>query len=481
MPRHSGRCAHRERPRPASLHCGPRLRWLFTLCILGAVGLVRQSTAHSVSPGSTDIDTLVEANGAATFHAKLVKDPGSSFGMKMYQRSQDYDQSSPGDKLKASSATFCVVSGVEPGSPADTAGVRVGDQILEVNGHAVAKRGLSDVIRFLRGGGDTSELLLWRRAALRPMSSTEEPSRVVSVVAYNRPDYLARSLARLAQCTGIEDYTVMFFVEPVDSEVIALAHNFSAARRSIVHVNQVQFGFPHNIRQAVEVGFTQGDFVILLEDDILLSEDSLIYFEWAQKAYARDQDVFTVTAYGDIGHSPNAEPLPAADRGLVSRRAHFTPWGWGTWVDRFEEMAPIYTGWDAQMNFFFPHATKGPVYSLYGRGLRGSRTEIAPLVSRANNIGMEGGIHARIFSPEKMKQMQYLYQNVAVGQAPAQGFSEATPERMKALCAACDEYACGKDTTQSICGILDKETTEAASAGKPTSTPVSESRKGGEF
>lgn len=437
--------------------------------LLVAIALCSSLSLASEVRHGTESTNVSGQGGLDTFRAKLVKVSGDKgFGLKLYQRSQEYNLPSEGDKLKASTATYSVVSGVIDGSPASRGGLQVGDQILEVNGVNLAKRGLDQILELLRGGGDVCELLVWRRAPLHAMSPRgDPPSRVVSVVAYNRPDYFRRTLSHLARCTGIQDYTVMFFIEPVDSEVIALARNFTAAHRSVVHVNPVQFGFPHNIRQAVEVGFTQGDFVILLEDDILLSEDALKYFEWAQIAYARDPDVFTVTAYGDIGHNPDGEDLPASDRYAVARRSHFTPWAWGTWIDRFGGIAHVYTGWDAQMNFEFQHANKGPNYQKYGAGLRGSRFEAFPLVSRANNIGMEGGIHERFFSAEKMKAMQFLFKSISRSpwslDEPA--FNHASNERLQEICENCASLGCGQDTTRGLCTRMKDEATSPQQGG----------------
>ena len=59
---------------------------------------------------------------------------------------------------------------------------------------------------------------------------------------------------------------------------------------------------------------------------------------------------------------------------------------WGTLIS---QMATTYTGWDAQMNFLLANNRGGPNYDRFGSGLRGNRTEIFPLLSRSNNIGME--------------------------------------------------------------------------------------------
>ena len=117
------------------------------------------------------------------------------------------------------------------------------------------------------------DLVIWRRAPYYEKSSPDAPTEyVITVVAYNRPAYLKQVLDHLAACDGIEKYTVLMFIEPVNAECAEVARSFSAAKRSVVHVNPVTMGFPHNLRQALEVGFTQSDFSILIEDDILLAK-----------------------------------------------------------------------------------------------------------------------------------------------------------------------------------------------------------------
>lgn len=71
--------------------------------------------------------------------------------------------------------------------------------------------------------------------------------------------------------------------------------------------------------------------------------------------------------------------------------------------------------WDVQMNFMFPHMSKGPIGDdlHYGKGLRLERSELFPILSRSNNIGFENGIHANLFTPQEMMTLQYLYNNVA--------------------------------------------------------------------
>jgi GT2 family glycosyltransferase len=195
-------------------------------------------------------------------------------------------------------------------------------------------------------------IYMWARAGELPGSpiinlsadlASEEQGLVISVIAYNRPRYFRRVLQALEKCHGIGKHTVLFHLEPSDSGVIEIARTFTAAKKVVVNVNEQKLGFNGNIRQGVERGFHHGNFVILLEDDVVLSPDALSWFEFARAKYKEDQSVFTVSSYSDNCHHPK-ERVPTDLHFAAQRRKHFTPWGWGIWRDRFAEINGTYIG-----------------------------------------------------------------------------------------------------------------------------------------
>jgi len=434
----------------------------------------------------------IERNGVSTFSLTLrAADVNESFGLFLYQRTEMDEPSPQGDIFRSSTVVFPVVSAVTEGGLAELAGVRIGDVLLAVNGRSVARAPLLAISRALSSAaerGGSLDLYIWRRDEFwTDLKSKPQDiggvGYVVTVVAYNRPSYLRRSLAALGKCKGIEKYTVLIFVEPEVPEVAEVARSFASrglANHCAVHVNPVNMGFPHNLRQALEVGFTRSDFSILVEDDIILAPDALLFFEWARDVYRHDQDVFTVSAYSDIGHNPEgALSLGPSERHLTARRSHFTPWGWGTWFDRFEAMASTYSGWDAAMNFKVKQVKQGTDPASFGHGLRGNRSEVFPLASRSNNIGFSDGIHAKWYSPEDMMASQFLYKSTAwprptkpfgegedwleENYVSAEGeitsdssglephFKEITEEmELAGLCQRCRELACGEDTVRGL-------------------------------
>ena len=193
----------------------------------------------------------------------------------------------------------------------------------------------------------------------------------ITVSAYNRPEYLARTLAGLSRCYGIGECQVTVLIDPSE---------FSAESAAIAD----KFGFRHGVyteRQgcnraifyAFVASFGSGvDFTVHLEDDTVPTRDALRWFAWARDRYRNDPAVFSVSGYQRASNGRLGE---------CGLRRWFTPWGWGLWHDRWLGIARFWsqddTSWDVVVN----HA------------LRAGRYEAFPTVSRIQNIGAEKGTH----------------------------------------------------------------------------------------
>lgn len=196
---------------------------------------------------------------------------------------------------------------------------------------------------------------------------------IVVVPLHNRPGYTAIVLEALARHGG--DRTVLLFCEPVCDHVIALAKKYPCRGRAFV--NAERLGCNRNTRQAVAAGLEEGDRVVVIEDDVVPGRGFFDYMDWALDEYEDDAGILTVSGY---------QQTPAWEvgyRSLAVREPWFTPWGWGSWRGRLEEMLagwPDQTpSWDVAMN----------------RSVRGDRCEVRPLLSRVQNIGSVGGANVR--------------------------------------------------------------------------------------
>ena len=219
--------------------------------------------------------------------------------------------------------------------------------------------------------------LLGAEAEAAAVSAVSERIRTITVTAYQRPQYLAEALVAIKRCLSVSTsgagYKVAVYCDRSSrtSECVDLVqqHGFTP------FTFEKRVGVDEAIRVALEWAWAaQSDFNIHVEDDVVLSLDALLWFEWACEAFRASPEVFTVGAY-------NREPSGALDG--CETRPWFHPWGWATWPDRWPGMRwtvnnPQGSSWDVQVN-----------------QSRGERLEAYPCVSRAQNIGAEGGLNVR--------------------------------------------------------------------------------------
>lgn len=218
--------------------------------------------------------------------------------------------------------------------------------------------------------------------------------KTLSISLYNRPEYTARLLEHLDRCFGVEDYKITICCDPGSKEVQKLAKNFRQDQTTVI-VNDRRFGCNTNIYQCLAIGFTQSDYHIHFEDDTIPGRDCLKYFEWAKDKYKDDKEIFTVSGYVNSDNEMECYFPKNSNTSNVSRRCWFTPWGWATWKDRFDEMEKV---WDFQ-------GRNGSWDVTINGTARNGRWELIPTVARTQNIGAEMGTHVPSAEWHKVNHM----------------------------------------------------------------------------
>lgn len=195
----------------------------------------------------------------------------------------------------------------------------------------------------------------------------------ITVSGYNRPAYLAQTLAALRGCDGIEACTVAVLLDPCEETLHSAALAAKYGFECLTYSQRV--GCNHAIRSAMDYGFGQmgSEFHLHLEDDTVPTRDALRWFAWAAEAYRDEARILNVSGYQRVSNGCPYE---------CGARRWFTPWGWGTWRDRWLGLAAGWvrddaTSWDVVVNHV----------------LRAGRAEVFPTVSRIQNIGAEQGTH----------------------------------------------------------------------------------------
>jgi len=204
-------------------------------------------------------------------------------------------------------------------------------------------------------------------------------NKIVAMTAYMRPHYLKQTLDALSSCVGINNYHLVISVDPAQDPVIresirdiVLRIGFCKCTRLF---NQRKMGLNINTLTAIAEGFRFSDFVVYVEEDVLLGPDALAYFDYCGNKFQADKSVFSITAVFNKRCIQDEEYLK------IDRQKWFTPWGVGLWLDRWHEIGPKESwgkigkmSWDAYVN----------------RNIRRDRHEIYPLLSRGKNIGVIG-------------------------------------------------------------------------------------------
>lgn len=223
----------------------------------------------------------------------------------------------------------------------------------------------------------------------------------------DRPHYMRETLESWSRARGVGNWLLGFHLEPGCPEVAETCRSVGFAPVTVT-VNPERYGVQRNPYEAISGGFASGaEFVVLAEDDMIVSTDVLEYLAWARDAYMGDRQVLAVCAHMDY-ERPGG--LSAA-----VRLAWFGGWVWGTWRDRWEHLiAPDWTfgyehgGWDWRL-------------TDHWMGERGYRA-ICPALSRSQHIGKHGGTHC---SPEQFAGLQ---SQCFVPDVPPQRYQETGKE-----------------------------------------------------
>jgi hypothetical protein len=199
----------------------------------------------------------------------------------------------------------------------------------------------------------------------------------VVLTANDRPWYMLRTLESWRGVRGIGDALMIFQCEPHQEMVNLVCAEAGFAGETRVKVNQQQAGCSGNTARALDVGFGTGaDFVVLGEDDAIVTADVLEYMAWGAERYRADPDVFAICTFQDT---------PPGPHNGVRRTQWFFPPVWGTWADRY---AQVRDGWPEVDSIDWAHRLHAECMAARGQHV------IQPLATRSQQIG-EWGTYQR--------------------------------------------------------------------------------------
>ncbi len=153
----------------------------------------------------------------------------------------------------------------------------------------------------------------------------------IVVFAYQRIDKLRRLIDSLL--SQIEpDRVIYFFCDGPKSqsdsakveEVQDYASNL-AWKNKVVVFQTKNLGLANSIQTGLDKVFSTFSSAIVLEDDLIVSQDAISYFDWGIRQFRDDPSVCSIQGYR---HPAISTQNPLFLRGAGS-------WGWATWEDRW--------------------------------------------------------------------------------------------------------------------------------------------------
>ena len=145
-----------------------------------------------------------------------------------------------------------------------------------------------------------------------------------------------------------------------------------------VNINKEKLGLWPNKKQAVIQGLRRNNYIILIEDDIILSKDALKYFEWADKKFRNNNEVESVTGYSHNCRGDQICKYNNNEGNTIISEKWYTPWSNAIWRHKSHKFLEKWTGRDINYNNYV-HLN--------------NKLEVRPLLGRANNIGWKNGTH----------------------------------------------------------------------------------------
>lgn len=200
----------------------------------------------------------------------------------------------------------------------------------------------------------------------------------IVVVAFKRPSHLFNVLDALQEHN--HNYPVKIFIDGArnESEVALVRETATVAKQfSYRHPYNVEIsesdenlGLSRSIKRSIQKTFSEFEFVIVLEDDIVISQDFLPFMEKAAIEYKFKETVYQISGFNYFSFMSGSRKLSS----------HFSPfvtsWGWGTWRDRWTVYDDNHDVWSDYFSSFTKRMRFDCLGGFYNQLLRNFNGEL---------------------------------------------------------------------------------------------------------
>lgn len=175
--------------------------------------------------------------------------------------------------------------------------------------------------------------------------------KAVIFVVYGRHEYTEKTLQSWSETRNVSDFDFFFKLEPhsENNKIVESINNFSIKTGCSVKIlfNETVLGVDgQNHESAMRYMFEDEgyDFVVLAENDLIVSKDAINYFELLSNQYYNDESVFAICAnyhtpanYKNMWNEENLIFPNENDINVCDLKPFWAGWVWGTWKDRWNK------------------------------------------------------------------------------------------------------------------------------------------------
>lgn len=239
----------------------------------------------------------------------------------------------------------------------------------------------------------------------------------ILVSVYDRVSHFKECVESLKRCSLAEESDIYIVSDgPARLEDV---DNVNAVREyinSIVGFKNIykifredNMGVPSSINEVFNHVIKKYKKIIFMEDDIIVSSNFLKFINDGLDFYENDKRIYSIS-----GYCPPIN-IPAEYRHDIFLTHRFSPWGYGTWLDRNERIEISFEnidrclkqeddisryriiGNDVLISLLTWNKDYYPGdYSICYQMVRNNLFCVTPVVSKTNNIGNDGsGVHCR--------------------------------------------------------------------------------------
>ncbi|EIY4765802.1 glycosyltransferase family 2 protein [Vibrio cholerae] len=198
----------------------------------------------------------------------------------------------------------------------------------------------------------------------------------VIIFGFNRVKLLENLLNSLKRCRLSDETNVVLYIDgprnKQDENSVATIRNtvipqfYGCFKSIVVTFREKNFGLASSLKSGISEAFEKNEKLIVLEDDLKLSDNFLVYMNQSLDYYKENTLIGSISGFSTRIRSSQVEDV------------YFHPrpcsWGWGTWKDRWEQCDWEYkpnTRLDALKMWLKSRKAGQDVYRMYKNQLAG--------------------------------------------------------------------------------------------------------------